>query len=53
MPDEFAVLSEGARRIVVTGEIDAVTAPELSAAIPDSGSVWLANAADEPRWSVD
>jgi anti-anti-sigma factor len=41
MPDEFAVWSEVACRVVLTGDIDIATSPELAAAIPKSGSVWI------------
>jgi len=41
MPSEFAIRTEPVCRIIVRGEVDAATAPQLEAAIPMSGSVWL------------
>jgi len=41
MSFEFAISPQPACRIVVRGDVDAATAPQLKAAIPSSGSVWL------------
>ena len=41
MTDGFAISTERASHIVVRGDLDAANAPELTAAIPESGSVWL------------
>ena len=41
MSDAFGISSGPACRIAVRGEVDADNAPQLEAAIPLSGSVWL------------
>ena len=41
MPEGLAISTEAASYLIVTGEIDLATAPELEVAIPLSGSVWL------------
>jgi stage II sporulation protein AA (anti-sigma F factor antagonist) len=41
MSNEFAISTQPACRIIVRGEVDAATAPQLEAAIPLSGSIWL------------
>ena len=41
MSDGLTISSEPACRIIVSGEVDLATAPQLRAAIPQSGTVWL------------
>ena len=41
MPNELTISTEPACHITVSGEVDAGTAPQLNAAIPLSGWVWI------------
>jgi anti-sigma B factor antagonist len=41
MSDDFAISTRPACHIIVRGDVDAATAPQLEAAIPLTGSVWL------------
>jgi anti-anti-sigma factor len=41
MIEHFGISTEPACRIIVSGELDLATSPQLDAVIPASGSVWL------------